>query len=131
MRRIDTRQFVRATKSTSRDINRRIILNLVRENEPISRAELARKMGIGRGMVTSLVDELIGSGEIYSGSTVAAPRGRRPEMLFVRTRDRLVVAVDVRLSRTYLRLSDFGGRPKAFDEFDTHPEPAVLTAELS
>lgn len=131
MRRIDTKRFVRATRSTSRDINRRIILNLVRENEPISRAELARQMGIGRGMITSLVTELIESGEIYSGSTVAAPRGRRPEMLFVRTRDRLVVAIDVRLSQTYLRLSDFGGRPRSFQSFETLPDPVDLTRALA
>ena len=131
LRRIDTKRFVRATRSTSRDINRRIILNLVRENEPISRAELARQMGIGRGMITSLVAELIEAGEIYSGSTVAAPRGRRPEMLFVRTRDRLVVAIDVRLSQTYLRLSDFGGRPRSFQAFETLADPVDLTRVLA
>ena len=131
LRRIDTRRFVRATRTTSRDINRRIILNLVRENEPISRAELARRMGIGRGMITSLVAELLESGEIYSGSTVAAPRGRRPEMLFVRTRDRLVVAIDIRLSKTYLRLSDFGGRPRSFDSFETLSDPGELTLVLA
>ena len=130
MRRIDIDRFVRATRSTSRDINRRIILNLVRENEPVSRADLARRMGIGRGMVTSLVSELIEAGEIYSGSTVAAPRGRRPEMLFVRTRDRYVVAIDVRLTRTYLMLSDFGGRPTAMDSFETIVEPGDLASEL-
>lgn len=131
MRRIDTTRFVRATKSTSRDINKRIILNLVRENEPISRADLARRMSIGRGMITSLVGELIESGDIYTGSTVTAPRGRRPEMLFVRTRDRLAVAIDVRLSQTYLRLSDFGGRSKAEDSFDTIVDPQLLTKELA
>ena len=130
MRRIDTTSFVRATRSTSRDINRRIILNLVRENEPISRADLARKMKIGRGMITSLVSELIGEGAIYSGDTIVAPRGRRPEMLYVRTRDRLVMAVDVRLSRTFLMLGDFAGRQKAVDSFETIVDPAALASEL-
>lgn len=130
MRRIDTRSFVRATRSTSRDINRRIILNLVREHEPISRADIARRMGIGRGMVTSLVSELLGEGAIYSGATAKAPRGRRPEMLYVRTRDRLVVAVDVRLSRTYLMLSDFAGRELAVDSMPTRSRPRQLAADL-
>jgi predicted NBD/HSP70 family sugar kinase len=88
-------------------------------------------MRIGRGMITSLVAELIESGEIYSGSTVVAPRGRRPEMLFVRTRNRLAVAIDVRLSKTYLRLSDFGGRPRREDSFDTIVDPRELVSELS
>jgi hypothetical protein len=75
----------------------------------VSRADLARRMNVGRGMVTSLVDELLGEGAIYEGGTVDAPRGRRPQMLFVRTRDRLVVGVDVRFSRTAVMLADFAG----------------------
>ena len=130
LRRIDTERFVRATRSTSRDINRRIILNIVRENEPISRADLARRMGIGRGMITSLVSELIESGEIYTGSTVTAPRGRRPEMLFVKTSDRFAVGIDIRLSRTYLALSDFSGRPIAHDSIETVLDPRALSDKL-
>ncbi|GLC23748.1 ROK family transcriptional regulator [Roseisolibacter agri] len=131
MRKINTRRFVRATRSTPREINRQIILNLVREHQPISRADLARRMDIGRGMVTSLVDELLEEEAIYEGATVDAPRGRKPKMLYVRTRDRLVVAVDVRFSRTYLMLSDFGGTPIALEQFDTLTDPAALVAELA
>jgi len=102
----------------------------VRENQPISRADLARRMGIGRGMITSLVSELIETGEIYSGSTVTAPRGRRPEMLFVRTGDRFAIGVDIRLSKTYIALSDFSGRAVAFDSFETLLDSRALVSEL-
>ncbi|HWJ15057.1 MAG TPA: ROK family protein [Gemmatimonadaceae bacterium] len=131
MRKINTRNFVRATRGTAREINRRIVLNLVREHQPISRADLARRMRIGRGMVTSLVTELLTDGSIYEGSTAQAPRGRKPMMLFVRTHDRLAVAVDVRFSRTYLMLSDFSGKPIALEEFETVPDPAALVANLA
>ena len=81
-------------------------------------------------MVTSLVSELLGEGAIYSGATAKAPRGRHPEMLYVRTRDRLVVAVDVRLSRTYLMLSDFAGRELAVDSMRTRSRPHQLATDL-
>ena len=131
LRRIDTGSFVRARRSTSRDVNRRIILNLVREHEPLSRAELARKMDIGRGMVTSLVTELIEEKAIYTGATIVAPRGRRPEMLYVRTRDRIVMAVDIRLTKTFLMLGDFAGLPKDVESFDTIVDPTALVVELA
>ena len=131
VRKINTRSFVRATRSTPREINRQILLNLVREHQPISRADLARLMRIGRGMVTSLVDELLHQGEVYEGATVDAPRGRRPKMLYVRTHDRLAIAVDVRFSHTYLMLSDFGGTALAMETFPTLVAPAALVAELS
>lgn len=131
MRKIDTRSFVRATRSTPREINRQIVLNLVREHQPISRADLARRMDVGRGMVTSLVSELLDEGAIYEGATVDAPRGRRPMMLYVRTQDRFVIAVDVRFSRTYLMLSDFSGDAIALETFDTIVDPKGFVAELA
>src|ERR1041385_3042452 len=106
VRKIDTRSFIRATRSTPREINRQILLNLVREHQPISRADLARRMSVGRGMVTSLVSELLTEGSIYEGTTVEAPRGRKPMMLYVRTHDRLRAARDVPLRRTLLQPAD-------------------------
>jgi predicted NBD/HSP70 family sugar kinase len=130
LRKIDTRDFQRATRTTSRDINRRIVLNLVRDHQPVSRADIARRMAIGRGVVTSIIKELIDEGSIYEGDTGAAARGRRPTMLYVRTQDRFVFAVDVRFSRTFLMLSDFGGTQIAVESFETIFDPAALIAEL-
>lgn len=131
VRKINTRSFVRATRTTTREINRRILLNLVREHGPISRADLARNLGATRGMVTSLVNELIADGAVYEGATVDSPRGRKPKMLYIRTRDRLAVAVDVRFSRTYVMLTDFAGTTLALETFETTPDPARLIAELA
>ena len=58
MRKINTRNFRLATRSTPRDVNRRIVLNLIREYQPISRAELARRMSVRRGTLTPLVKRL-------------------------------------------------------------------------
>jgi len=131
MRKINTQSFVRATRSTARDINRQILLNLVREHQPVSRADLARRMRVPRGMVTSLVSELLADGSIYEGATVDAPRGRKPMMLYVRTKNRLAIAIDVRISLTYLMLTDFSGAPLAMETFETVVEPDALVAALA
>ena len=131
MRKINPRDFRVARRSTSRDINRRIALNLVQEHQPISRADLARHMSIGRGVVSVLINELISEGLIYEGVTGEAARGRRPTFLHVKTHDRLVVAIDVRFSHTDLMLSDFSGRQIALETFKTNFDPAQLTAELA
>lgn len=131
MRKIDTQNFQRATRTTPRQINRVIVLNLVREHQPISRADVARRMGVGRGMVTSLVDELLAEGAIVEGETAESPRGRKPKLLHVRTHDRYVIAVDVRFSRTYLMLADFAGRQVALESFETRFDPDELVAEIA
>jgi N-acetylglucosamine repressor len=119
MRKINTRDFHIATRTTSRDINRHIALNLIREHQPISRADLARRMNMTRGVVSVLVQELIAQGVIYEGATGEAARGRKPTFLHIRTHDRLAVAVDVRFTRTYLMLCDFSGRQLAIESYNT------------
>lgn len=108
-----------ATRTTSREINRRIVLNVIREHQPISRADLARHLNITRGVVSTLVQELIAQGVIYEGATGEAARGRKPTFLHIRTGDRLAIAVDVRFTKTYLMLCDFSGRQLALEAHDT------------
>jgi N-acetylglucosamine repressor len=119
MRKINTRDFRVATRTTSRDINRRIALNLIRENQPISRADLARRMKVTRGVVSVLVQELIDQKVIYEGATGEVVRGRKPTFLHIRTQNRLAIAVDVRFSKTYLMLCDFSGQQLALETYDT------------
>ncbi len=109
MRKINIRDFQVARQSTSRDVNRQILLNLLRAHQPVSRADLARLMKTTRGVVGALVNELIADGLVYDGPTRAASRGRKPTLLYVRTRDRLVVAADIRVSAIDIALCDFAG----------------------
>ena len=119
LRKINSQDFRIATRRTSREINRRILLNLVREHQPVSRADLVRRMQLARGGVSLLVNELIAEGLVYEGAIGDAARGRKPTFLHVRTHDRMVIAADVRFSRTDLMLSDFSGREIALETFNT------------
>lgn len=131
MRKINVLDFKLATRTTAREVNRQILLNLVREHQPISRAELARKMRVGRGVVTSLSAELLAEGAILEGETGEAARGRKPTFLYVRTHDRFAIAIDVRFSRTYMMLSDFNGTQLTLESFETLFSPADLVVELA
>jgi predicted NBD/HSP70 family sugar kinase len=130
MRKINTRSFRVATRSTFRDINRKIVLNLIREHQPISRAELARRMKVRRASLTLIVRELLTGGEIIETGTAVAARGRRPTLLRIRTSGRLAVAVDIRPTRTSVALADFGGTVLKRDAFPTPAKPDDLAREL-
>jgi N-acetylglucosamine repressor len=131
VRKIDPRNFQRATRTTTKEINRQIVLNLVREYQPISRADLARRMEVARGIVTPLVNELIEQGLLAEGATGASPRGRKPTLLHVRAHDRLAVAIDVRLSETQIMLADFSGRALSTELLSTPAQPAELVEALA
>lgn len=121
-----------ATRGTPRAINRRIALNLVRTNQPISRADLARLMGTRRSAVSSLVNELIREGLVFEGATGEAKRGRKPTFLYIDSRKRCVVAVDIRPTRTFLMVTDLIGRQLAsVTSFPTEREPKRFIAGLA
>src|SRR3569832_2989891 len=97
MRKINTRDFHRASRSTSREVNRQIVLNLIREQQPISRADLARRMEVARSALTLIVRELVASGAIYESvdDTGTHGLGRRPTLQRERTNGLFVVVVVV------------------------------------
>jgi predicted NBD/HSP70 family sugar kinase len=132
MRKIDPSRFRIATQGTSREINRRIALNLVRAHQPISRADLARAMGVHRGTASLIVNDLLRRKLIFEGATGEAVRGRKPTFLYVESRRRCVVAVDLRASQTYLMIADLLGNPIAgIVGFPIVRDPKALVATLA
>ena len=130
MRKINTGKFRLATRWTPRDVNRRIVLNLIRECQPISRAELARRMKVRRGALTAIVRELLEASEVQElGSAAITARGRRPTLLAIRSGGQLIAAADVRPSTTYLALIDQAGFPVVRDKIET-PELAELLPQV-
>jgi predicted NBD/HSP70 family sugar kinase len=131
VRRISPTDFRIARRGTSREINRQIALNLVRAKQPISRADLARLMGMRRGAVTRLVDELLEAGLVFEGAKGESRRGRKPTHLHIETRRRCVVAVDVSASLTSVMVTDLLGHPLLdVAEFPTRRQPRPLVGEL-
>jgi DNA-binding MarR family transcriptional regulator len=81
MRKIDLTNFQVATSVTARDINRRVMLNLIRQHQPISRADLARHSGLQRSTVSVIAEQLIKERWVTEGAIGHVPRGRRPRFL--------------------------------------------------
>jgi predicted NBD/HSP70 family sugar kinase len=131
MRHLHAQNLRVATRGTTREINRQIALNLVRTHQPISRADLARLMGTRRGAVSLLVNQLIRDGAVFEGATGEAKRGRKPTFLYIDSRKRCVVAVDIRPTRTFIMVTDLVGRQLAsVTSFPTERDPKRFVAGL-
>jgi N-acetylglucosamine repressor len=133
MRKINPHDFTVARRGTSREINRQIALNLIRAHQPISRADLARLMNVRRGVASLLVSELLSENLIFEGALgESVGRGRRPTFLYIDSRERCVVGVDIRASRTYILVTDVVGRQLgAVSSFQTNRDVDVLIQELA
>ena len=131
MRRIHPDQFRVARRGISREINRQIVLNLVRSKQPLSRADLARLMATRRGAVSLIVNDLIAEGLLFEGAKGEAPRGRKPKFLYIDSRKRCIVAVDVRPTRTFVMVTDLLAEPVVgISSFPTLPDPDKFVAAL-
>ena len=133
MRKINPHDFKVARRGTSREINRQIALNLIRAHQPVSRADLARLMNVRRGVASLLVSELLGESLIFEGAVgESVGRGRRPTFLYIDSRQRCVVGVDIRASRTYILVTDLMGRQLGVvSSFQTNRDSDVLIQELA
>jgi predicted NBD/HSP70 family sugar kinase len=133
MRKINPHDFKVARRGTSREINRQIALNLIRAHQPVSRADLARLMNVRRGVASLLVSELLSESLIFEGALgESVGRGRRPTFLYIDSRERCVVGVDIRASRTYILVTDLVGRQLGVvSSFQTNRDVDVLIPELA
>lgn len=122
MRRIDLKRVQAARSNTIRDINRQIVLNYVREREPISRAEIARETALQRSTVSAIVDQLQSDGLIEETGAGESTGGRRPTLLRLRTVEAMAIGVAVTPTRTTIATSNLAGRVLEQEEFATNPE---------
>jgi predicted NBD/HSP70 family sugar kinase len=105
VKKIDLDKFKGATSRTARDINRRIVLNLVRQRQPISRADLARHSGLQRSTISVIAGELIADRWILEGALGQLPRGRKPTFLMLNPKRIGVVGITVRPAATTIVLA--------------------------
>ena len=89
-------------------MNTKVLLDIIRRQQPLSRADLSRKSGLQPSTVSLIVDELIASGWVLEGENSKSARGRRPTMLSLNPK-RCVIAVDIHPSQVTLAVIDIGG----------------------
>ncbi|MEP7075162.1 MAG: ROK family transcriptional regulator [Acidobacteriota bacterium] len=93
-----------------RDINQTVFLHLIRERQPISRADIAKFTGLRAGTVSTIVNRLIKNNLVYEGTEGPSSGGRPPKNLYINAESFYVLAVDIGVLDTVFAVSDFNGR---------------------
>ncbi|HWC61049.1 MAG TPA: ROK family protein, partial [Verrucomicrobiae bacterium] len=130
-RKIDLDNFQVASVKTARDINRRIVLNLIRKHQPISRAELSRHSRLQRSTVSVITQQLIAERWVRMGAFGNLPRGRKPKFLHLNGERGGIIGVDLRPENTTMMLADLEMRSLAQDSMRTGSDPEEFIAELA
>ena len=130
MRKIDLTNFQVATSETARDINRRIVLNLIRTHQPISRADLARHSGLQRSTVSVITEQLIDERWVTEGANGHTLRGRRPTFLHLNKERVGIIGINIRPATTTLAFADLDAHFLAQESFATTADPRKFLTEL-
>lgn len=109
VRQIDLASVQTASSEIVRDINRDIILELIRFKQPLARADLSRLSGLRPSTVSKIVEQLIEESWVQEGAVIKPARGRPSTMLSVNS-ERVTFALDLRPDRAILAIVDLGGR---------------------
>jgi len=108
-RRIDLAYVELASSEVARDINRDIVLELIRTKQPIARAGLSRWSGLQPSTVSNIVEQLISEGWIEEGAESRKPRGR-PATLLSLNANLAMIAADIRPHQAIIAVVDLNGR---------------------
>jgi len=125
VRRLDLRKAQAARLNTIRDINRQIVLNYVREREPISRAEIARETDLQRSTISAIVEDLKTEGLVEEVGEGESTGGRRPTMLKLRAAGPIALGVSITPTYTTIATSDLAGRVIDQEEFPTDAQKTL------
>lgn len=123
MKKINLSNFKIADSATARDINRRIILNLVRKHQPISRADLARRSGLQRSTVSSIIDQLIAEKWVNEGAYGHVPRGRKPTLLYLNVERVGAIGINIQPNKTNIGLGTLDTHFIVLESLNTGRDP--------
>jgi predicted NBD/HSP70 family sugar kinase len=114
--------FISGNAKVVRNINRAVILNLIREKQPISRIEIAKICGLNKSTVSSIVADLLEEGLIYQEEESNLNVGRNPIKLYLKLGTHLVGAINIDSPTTRLAIADLDGSVKAAATIDKKSE---------
>ena len=113
-----------------RETNELKFLHLIRDRQPISRADLAKATGLRAGTVSVIVNRLLKAGIIYEGEEAPSSGGRPATYLQVNAEKAYVVGVSIGVHQTTYAVSDFNGRILHQRTLNTEPDAQQFLRRL-
>lgn len=92
-----------------KQINKTLVLETILHEAPISRADISQKVGLNKGTVSSLVNELLEDQLIYESGPGQSSGGRRPVILLFNDKAGFSIGIDLGVNYILGVLTDLKG----------------------
>jgi predicted NBD/HSP70 family sugar kinase len=109
MRKINLQNTSAQGKESIKQNNQRLILNLIREQQPVSRVEISQQTKMQKSTVTVITTRLLDGKWIYEGESAKYGGGRRPTNLYLNPKKYHAIGVEVSKDESTLALADLNG----------------------
>lgn len=124
-------RLVTGKPQTIRHLNRAAVLELIRQHQPLSRADLSRLTGIHRSNISIIVEDLQSSGLLTEERRKDAGRGRTPSMISLGHDTTGVIGVSLRVAQTTVVFATLDGVTQHSAKFTTPTDPAQFIEDLA
>src|SRR6185437_14428756 len=105
-----------------RRLNSAAVLHAVREDGPVSRAEIARMTGLSKPTVNAAVELLLEQGYVHEDEPAGAGRpGRRPRLLRFAGDLGHVLGIDIGANKVLVLVADLSGQVLATERRKSDP----------
>src|SRR6187431_1029255 len=113
-------------------VNRRILLSILSDRQPISRADIAKISGLNKATISTITGELLKEACIIEeGSGRTTPIGGKPPTPLRLNSHRFgLFGVDIRADETVLALSDFNNRIVSRVSFETGSSASSFLSKI-
>ncbi|MHB1688046.1 MAG: ROK family protein [Ignavibacteriaceae bacterium] len=126
----DSINIITGNSKVLRGINRTMILNIIREMQPISRSNIAKLTGLNKSTVSSIISELLSEDLIFEQAIKDQNIGRNPINLYLKLNKYYVGAINIDSSITRFAVADIDGSLKGQSSIDTDSKNPEKFVEL-
>lgn len=110
-----------------RDMNRKLVLDTIIHNNPLSRANLSKKLHLTKATISAIVQELIDLELVEEIGSADTTKGRKPILLRFNQSCGNVISMDIALDKTSVMISDLKGENCIVKEYPRQEN--VITEE--
>lgn len=116
-----------------KELNIALVINTIRQHEPISRVDIAERTGLGRSTVTGIINTLLKEGLVSESGSADSVSGRRPVLLSFNASARYAVGVKLAPRQATVALVDLNGKVLYAEEIPVTPHrgPEVVVHAIN
>ncbi|HJC11023.1 MAG TPA: ROK family transcriptional regulator [Candidatus Blautia merdigallinarum] len=115
-----------ANQEMIRDNNRRLVLEYIVNNPPVSRADLSKYLNLTKATISAIVQDLIQQNLVLEIGSAKTSLGRKPILLEFNQQYGSSLAIDVRPRQILALISDLKGENCRVKEYPFHPEERLF-----